>query len=393
MRSVRPLRAFAEVTLGRQRSPQHENGPFMTPYLRAANVKDGRLDLSDVKIMNFTPDEQRIFSLRPGDVLVSEGSGSLMTVGASAVWSGEIDGVVCYQNTLLRLRPRSQSTDSRFLAWWARHAFASGLFAGIATGANIYHVSAERVRGLTVSFPGVHEQQKVADFLDGETTHIDQLIAKKLRLVALLEERVETLVRQRIADSGLVAATPSTPSRPIKRLLTRVNRPAIPDSAMITAFRDGQVTARALRRADGYTESWAKDLYVQGVRKGDIVVHGLDGFAGAIGVSEVDGVCSPIYHVCRPNGEADATYLARMLRILAVSGYLGLFASSTRERAVDFRNWDLFGRIPVPEVDVQEQVEIANLIRRIRPLETAVEQSAELAKERRQALITAAVTG
>jgi hypothetical protein len=53
----------------------------------------------------------------------------------------------------------------------------------------------------------------------------------------------------------------------------------------------------------------------------------------------------------------------------------------------------LFGRIPVPEVDMQEQVEIANLIRRIRPLETAVEQSAELAKERRQALITAAVTG
>jgi type I restriction enzyme S subunit len=170
----------------------------MTPYLRAANVNDGRLDLSDVKIMNFTPDEQRIFSLRPGDVLVSEGSGSLMTVGASAVWSGEIDGIVCYQNTLLRLRPRSQSTDSRFLAWWARHAFASGLFAGIATGANIHHVSAERVRGLIVSFPDVLEQQKVADFLDSETTHIDQLIAKKLRLVALLEERVETLVRQRI---------------------------------------------------------------------------------------------------------------------------------------------------------------------------------------------------
>jgi type I restriction enzyme S subunit len=288
VRSVRPLRAFAEVTLGRQRSPQHENGPFMTPYLRAANVNDGRLDLSDVKIMNFTPDEQRIFSLRPGDVLVSEGSGSLMTVGASAVWSGEIDGIVCYQNTLLRLRPRSQSTDSRFLAWWARHAFASGLFAGIATGANIHHVSAERVRGLIVSFPDVLEQQKVADFLDSETTHIDQLIAKKLRLVALLEERVETLVRQRIADSGLVAATPSTPSRPIKRLLTRLNRPAIPGSAMITAFRDGQVTARALRRADGYTESWAKERHVQGVRNGDIVVHGLDGFVrrrrcGAVG--------------------------------------------------------------------------------------------------------------
>jgi type I restriction enzyme S subunit len=48
----------------------------MVPYLRAANVKDGTLDLSDVKTMNFTPDEQRLFSLQPGDVLVTEGSGA-----------------------------------------------------------------------------------------------------------------------------------------------------------------------------------------------------------------------------------------------------------------------------------------------------------------------------
>lgn len=101
----------------------------MVPYLRAANVKDGYLDLSDVKEMNFTPDEQRVFSLRPGDVLVSEGAGSLAAVGASAVWDGSLAGVVCFQNTLLRLRPMSAVTSSRFLAWWARHAYASGLFA------------------------------------------------------------------------------------------------------------------------------------------------------------------------------------------------------------------------------------------------------------------------
>jgi type I restriction enzyme S subunit len=57
----------------------------MVPYLRAANIKDGYLDLSDIKEMNFTPDEQRVFSLNPGDVLVSEGAGSLQAVGASAV--------------------------------------------------------------------------------------------------------------------------------------------------------------------------------------------------------------------------------------------------------------------------------------------------------------------
>ncbi|MTK04240.1 hypothetical protein [Micromonospora sp. CP22] len=127
------LRSVAEVTLGRQRSPQHAEGPFMVKYLRAANVKDGTLDLSDVKSMNFTPDEQRIFGLRPGDVLVTEGSGSLSSVGASAVWQGEIDEMVCFQNTLLRMRPRSEMMDGRFLGWWAQSAFGSGLFASLAS--------------------------------------------------------------------------------------------------------------------------------------------------------------------------------------------------------------------------------------------------------------------
>jgi type I restriction enzyme, S subunit len=161
---------------------------------------------------------------------------------------------------------------------------------------------------------------------------------------------------------------------------------------MITAFRDGQVTARALRRSEGYTESWSENSRLQGVRRGDVVIHGLDGFAGAIGVSEADGVCSPVYHVCRPIGNADAIYLGRMLRILAVSGYLGLFASSTRERAVDLRDWDLLGRIPIPDVSPHEQNEVAHLIIRNRPLDIAVKQSAELAKEYRQALISFAVT-
>ena len=37
-----------EVKLGRQRSPEHHNGPHMRPYLRVANVFEDRIDLSDV---------------------------------------------------------------------------------------------------------------------------------------------------------------------------------------------------------------------------------------------------------------------------------------------------------------------------------------------------------
>ena len=115
---TRPLRALAEVALGRMRSPDRADGPNMIPYLRAANVKDGSLDLSDVKSMDFNLSEQAAYALRAGDVLVTEGAGSLAAVGASAVWSGEIDGVVCFRNTLSALRPGEQ--DARYLMWWAR---------------------------------------------------------------------------------------------------------------------------------------------------------------------------------------------------------------------------------------------------------------------------------
>jgi type I restriction enzyme S subunit len=212
-------------------------------------------------------------------------------------------------------------------------------------------------------------------------------------MVALLEERTDSLIRRRIGESALAHPESGSSATQIKRVLSKLQRPAMPGAEMATAFRDGQVTARSLRRADGYTLSWTEKAQLQGVRKDDVVIHGLDGFAGAIGASEIDGVCSPVYHVCAPRAGGDSVYLGRLLRILAVSGYLGLFASSTRERAVDFRNWDLFGRIPIPDVHSSEQREIGNSIRKILPLKVAVERSAELASEYRQALITAAVTG
>lgn len=248
------------------------------------------------------------------------------------------------------------------------------------------------LRLLPILSPPVEEQRRIADFLGAEISRIDELVTKKRQLVSLLEERVDHAISIRIAESPLVHPNSNKPSIPISRALRKLDR--MPRSEdVVTAFRDGQVTARSLRRTEGYTESWTDGARVQGVARGDVVVHGLDGFAGAIGAAEADGVCSPVYHVCTPRDSGDADYLGRLLRILAISGYLELFATSTRERAVDFRNWRRFGRIPIPDVDLSEQREIGNRIRKIKPLEAAVERSAELAAERRQTLITAAVAG
>lgn len=157
------LSDVAEVTIGRQRSPRNATGPHMTRYLRSANVKDGRLELSDVLEMNFSPAEQEQFRLRPGDVLVSEGSASHSQVGASAVWAGELDGLVCFQNTLLRLRARPDMTMPEYLGIWARHAHRSGAFAAIAGGSSILHIGSERAKRMPVHWPTLAEQRRVSD--------------------------------------------------------------------------------------------------------------------------------------------------------------------------------------------------------------------------------------
>ncbi|WP_280858990.1 restriction endonuclease subunit S [Streptomyces sp. SAI-144] len=251
----------------------------------------------------------------------------------------------------------------------------------------------EDLAKVEVSLPPMKEQRSIADFLDTESEKIDNLASKKLQLVELLEERIDSRILVHVGESELVRPSDGRPSLPIRRLLTKVTRPAAKDVGVITAYRDGQVTERSLRRAEGYTLSASAEPQGQYVMVGDVVVHGLDGFAGAIGTSEARGNCSPVYHVCVPTDDGNALFLGRLLRVLATQGYLGNFAISTRERAVDFRNWDLFGRIPAPVVPLTEQRDIGTWISKLRPLNEAVERSTALAAERRQSLITAAVTG
>jgi type I restriction enzyme S subunit len=251
----------------------------------------------------------------------------------------------------------------------------------------------EDLKKVQVLLPPMDVQRTIARFLDIETARIDVLIEKKRQLLALLEERVDAIVLERVGESGLANPHGKIPLVPIGRILKKMNREPEDHNPMVTAYRDGQVTARILRRAEGYTESLEESSNVQGVLRDDVVVHGLDGFAGAIGAAEVDGVCSPVYHVCRVEPGNDPIYLSRMLRLLATNDYLGLFSTSTRERAVDFRNWALFKAIPIPQVDTDEQLRVAEMVRSIRPIRDFVERSEKLASERRQAVITAVITG
>jgi len=72
--------------------------------------------LGEVLDMEFSPEERKRFTLKVGDLIVSEASGSPDQVGKPAVWQDEIPGC-CFQNTVLRLRP---TWIALYLLWMLR---------------------------------------------------------------------------------------------------------------------------------------------------------------------------------------------------------------------------------------------------------------------------------
>ncbi|PJE02324.1 restriction endonuclease subunit S [Mycobacterium sp.] len=158
------LEERAEITLGRQRAPQHATGDHMRDYVRSANVAGGHVSLNDIKQMNFTPTEQRKFRLRPGDVLVSEGTASARELGSSAMWEPvDPDAEMYFQKTLLRLRAVDGLSTPTLLREWAQWAQESGAFVKVATGTGILHITGVRCAAMPFPVLTYAEQQALGE--------------------------------------------------------------------------------------------------------------------------------------------------------------------------------------------------------------------------------------
>ena len=186
---VKPLKRGFYVCLGKMlqpeaRSPEDE----ILPYLRAANIQWSGVDVSDVKVMWFSPREQQQLTLKVGDLLVSEGG----DVGRSAVWQAELD--VCYfQNAINRIRAK-ENNFNRFLYYWMSTIKDKGFIDIICNKSTIAHFTAEKVAAVPVPYPSLPEQHAIAAFLDRETAKIDALIAEQQRLIALLAEKRQATI-------------------------------------------------------------------------------------------------------------------------------------------------------------------------------------------------------
>lgn len=179
-----------------------------------------------------------------------------------------------------------------------------------------------------------------------------------------------------------------------KYKLNRVTRPIDNEDEVITCFRDGVVTLRKNRREDGFTNSIKEHGYQQ-IQPGDLVVHEMDGFAGAIGISDSKGKSTPVYTVVEPDHRTDLRYISYLLREMSQTGKIESLARSIRERTTDFR-WNMWSVIPFPFPPVEEQKLISRYLEKktsqIDSLIEKIQNKIQLIKEQRTSLINHYVT-
>ena len=179
-----------------------------------------------------------------------------------------------------------------------------------------------------------------------------------------------------------------------KNILVLNKRPVRESDEVVTCFRDGEVILRSERRTEGFTMS-DKEIGYQGINKGDIVIHGMDGFAGSMGVSKSTGKGSPVLVVCSPKYDAVPQFIIYYLRTLAMTDVFIALSTGIRERSCDLR-WNKIAELQfaLPSSNIQQR--IADFLDRkcaeIDELAALQETMIAELKRYKQSVITEAVT-
>lgn len=366
---------------------QSTDPEFQFFYCDVSSVERGNLNLPKSKISFADAPSRARRVAREQDIVMSTVRPYLKAV---AQISEPIDNVV-FSTGFAVLTPRQNVVTSRYLYW----ALQSDLFVTEATrwsnGVSYPAINIDDLMRIKLPVPALAVQELLARFLDVETAKIDHLIAKQRTLIQLLGEHSFSSTYH-----VLKTATYEAKRLRLKWLLSKERRPVPEGSEVVTAYDDGEVTLRSNRRLDGYWMSNDESNY-QGVKQGDFVFHGLDGYRGAVGVSDSDGKMTPACHVCTVSKEIRPDFLAFYLKFLGKSGFLKNQSMTVRGDSMDFRNWQKVAALTVPVPSLKSQKEAVDQLTTLKAREGSILAASnkliELLEERRSALITAAVTG
>ena len=277
----------------------------------------------------------------------------------------------------------------------------------VSAGTTFKEIAASTFASFLLPCPPLSQQNEIVNFLDKESSRIDSMLSKTRSSIEEYKKLKQAVITQAVTkgvrgeremkDSG-VAWIGEIPKewkcQKLKYTIFPQNRPVFSTDEIITCFRDGIVTLRKNRREDGFTVSFTEHGY-QGVEIGDLVIHGMDAFAGAIGCSDSRGKTTPVVHVCTTTG--NNRFFMFFLRHMAYSNIFMDFSNGIRIRSSDFRNFTKLGIFDLLVPPIAEQNEIADYLdAKCTEIDKLIAKKEQLVKELesyKKSLIYEVVTG
>jgi len=349
--------------------------------------------------------------VRAGRIIISR-MNTPELVGASSYITKDYPNLFLPDRLWQTVFYRNKKLNSKWLSFLIGCKNFRFVLSTVATGTSpsMKNLGQEKFLSIGFPYPSLSEQNAIADYLNEKTAKIDQqinLLTQKAKHYGGLKQALinETVTRGLdksvpMKDSGIEWIGEIPAHWEIKRakdIFEKKSRPCLDNDEIVTAFRDGQVTLRLNRRVAGFTNAIKEHGY-QRIHAGDLVIHAMDAFAGAIGVSESTGKSSPVYsaYTAINKNEVYVLYYGKLIRQMALSGFISSLGKGIRERSTEFRHKEFFPlQLVIPPF--HEQKAIADYLddktAQIDAIVEAINAQIEKLKELRKTLINDVVTG
>ena len=357
-------------------------------------TKNGILPQLDTAVKTDNGDNRKKVLI--GDFVVNSRSDRKGSCGIS-----EYDGSVSLINTVLK--------PLNILADYVHYMFRSNNYIeeyyrqGRGIVADLWTTRYSEMKNIQIPYPPITEQQAIVDYLKDKTLKIEQYVSERERelLDSLKQSEIANVVTRglnpnvRMKDSGIFWV-PQIPSHwkttKLKHILVKLYREKSEDAELLVCSNKGKVIKKGDAKMGLVADN--NDIY-QGVCKGDLLIHGMDTWHGAIAISDYDGMCTPVVHVCDSN--QNKKFVAFYLQFMALAKVFKLISNGVRQNTSDFRSWDKVGAIPIMLPPLVEQQAIVDYIEaklsKIDSCMTDLQAEIDYLKEFKQRLISDVVTG
>lgn len=256
-----------------------------------------------------------------------------------------------------------------------------------------------------IAFPCLKEQEIIVSFLDSKCSEIDAISADIQKEIEILEQYKRSVITEAVTKglnpdaetkkSTIFYMAPYNSEWHLSKIgyeCTKLARPFSPADMPLLCTNKGKVSPRP---SDMTGKMVSEDNAMQGIHKGDIAIHGMDTWHGAIAMSEYDGKITRVVHVC--DSKQDKRFIVYYLQQLAFNDVYKLISFGIRGNTSDFRSWDKVKDIYIALPDIDEQQKISDFLdlecRRVEDIVSEKKKQLDVLDAYKKSLIYEYVTG